>query len=127
MRGPHTWLVAGHQHRARSAQHLRRVHTAPDRRCHPLLRIFVHHDQAAALLDWDLERVCGSVFAPVGLDLGGEGAEAIALAVIAQIQACCEGRAGAVQAFSARLTAESVAELVAQGGASLYLQAQCAL
>ena len=83
--------------------------------------------EAAALLDWELERVCGSVFAPVGLDLGGEGAEAIALAVIAQIQACCEGRAGAVQAFSARLTAESVAELVAQGGASLYLQAQCAL
>ena len=63
------------------------------------------------------------IHAPVGLDLGGDGPEAIALAVIAEVQACCMGKLGA----SRRLTAESVAEQIARGGASRYLQVQCAL
>jgi len=70
-----------------------------------------------------VERACEGLFAPVGLDLGGDGAEAIALAVVAEIQACCEGKLGS----SRRMTAEMVEEQVAQGGASRYLQAQCAL
>ena len=35
--------------------------------------------EAAAQLGWSVERACAGVFAPVGLDLGGDGAEAIAL------------------------------------------------
>jgi len=79
--------------------------------------------EAAAMLGWPVERVCEQVFAPVGLDLGGDGAEAIALAIVAEIQARCEGKLGASQ----RMTAQSVAEQIAKGGASRYLQKQCAL
>ena len=79
--------------------------------------------EVAAMLRWPVERVCEQVFAPVGLDLGGDGAEAIALAIVAEIQARAEGKLGASQ----RMTAELVAEQIAKGGASRYLQAQCAL
>jgi xanthine dehydrogenase accessory factor len=79
--------------------------------------------EAAAMLGWSVDRACAELFAPVGLDLGGDGAEAIALAVIAEIQARCQGKIG----LSRRMTAEAVAEQVAEGGASRYLQAQCAL
>ncbi len=79
--------------------------------------------ETAALLGWSVERACEGLFAPVGLDLGGDGAEAIALAVVAEIQACCEGKLGS----SRRMTPEMVEEEVARGGASRYLQAQCAL
>jgi xanthine dehydrogenase accessory factor len=79
--------------------------------------------ETAAKLGWSVERVCTGLFAPVGLDLGGDGAEAIALAVVAEIQACCEGKLG----VSRRMSAKIVAEQIAQGGTSRYLQAQCAL
>ncbi len=79
--------------------------------------------EAAAALGRSVAECCEKVWAPVGLDLGGDGAEAIALAVIAEVQAWREGRLGA----SRRLTAERVAEQIAKGGASRYLQTQCAL
>jgi xanthine/CO dehydrogenase XdhC/CoxF family maturation factor len=79
--------------------------------------------EVAVMLGWSVGRVCAGLFAPVGLDLGGDGAEAIALAVVAEVHAFCEGRVGA----SRRMTAELVAQQVAEGGASRYLQAQCAL
>ena len=79
--------------------------------------------EVAAKLGWNLETACERVFAPVGLDLGGDGAEAIALAIIAEIQACLGGKLGA----SRRMTPRAVSELIAQDGASRYLQAQCAL
>ena len=79
--------------------------------------------EAAALLGWDVAQVCEHVFAPVGLDLGGDGAEAIALATIAEIQACCEGKLG----HSQRMTQEMIAEQIAKGGPSRFLEAQCAL
>ncbi len=50
--------------------------------------------ETAALLGWSVDQACEGLFAPVGLDLGGDGAEAIALAVIAEIQACVEGKLG---------------------------------
>jgi len=59
----------------------------------------------------------------VGLDLGGDGPEAIALAVVAEAQACVMGRLGR----SRRLSAEVVAEQIERGGASQYHQAQCGL
>ncbi len=63
------------------------------------------------------------VFAPVGMDLGGDGPETIALAIVAEVQAVATGRIP----VSRRLTAADVAEQIEQGGASRYLQAQCAL
>jgi len=80
-------------------------------------------DEAASRLGWGVDQACQNVFAPVGLDLGGDGAEAIALATIAEIQACCEGKLG----HSRRMTAEFVANQIAKGGSSRYLQTQCAL
>jgi xanthine dehydrogenase accessory factor len=79
--------------------------------------------EAAAMLGCTIAECCERVWAPVGLDLGGDGAEAIALAVVAEVQAWTQGRLAA----SRRLTAERVAEQIASGGASKYLQTQCAL
>ncbi len=79
--------------------------------------------EAAAITGLTVADCCARLYAPVGLDLGGDGPEAIALAVIAEAQACCMGKLGA----SRRLTAEDVARQIAEGGASRYLQAHCAL
>ncbi len=79
--------------------------------------------EASVLVGMSVAECCERIHAPVGLDLGGDGPEAIALAVIAEVQACCMGKVGT----SRKLTAESVAEQITQGGASRYLQVQCAL
>lgn len=76
---------------------------------------------AAERLGWSLERICDRLFAPVGLDLGGDGAEAIALSIIAEVQACCQARLGSVR----RLTAEIISEQLSKGGASRYVQTRC--
>jgi xanthine dehydrogenase accessory factor len=74
--------------------------------------------EAAAALGWTLDQACQNLFAPVGLDLGGDGAEAIALATIAEIQACCQGKLG----HSRRMTPQFVLDQIALGGSSHYLQ-----
>jgi xanthine dehydrogenase accessory factor len=79
--------------------------------------------EAAAALGCSVAECCEKVWAPVGLDLGGDGAQVIALAVVAEVQAWRQGKLGS----SRRLTAERVAEQIAKGGASRYLQTQCAL
>jgi xanthine dehydrogenase accessory factor len=79
--------------------------------------------EAAAKLGCSVAECCERVWAPVGLDLGGDGAEAIALAVIAEVQAWRQGKLGA----SRRLTADVVAKQIEKGGASRYLQTQCAI
>ena len=79
--------------------------------------------EAAVMTGLSVAECCARLYAPVGLDLGGDGPEAIALAVIAEVQACVQGKLGA----SRRLSAEDVAEQIAQGGASKYLQVHCAL
>jgi xanthine dehydrogenase accessory factor len=78
--------------------------------------------EAAILCGLPLATCCERIFAPVGLDLGGDGPEAIALAVLAEAHARCMGRLGA----SRRLSAQDVAAQIQQGGASRYLQAKCA-
>jgi xanthine/CO dehydrogenase XdhC/CoxF family maturation factor len=83
--------------------------------------------EAAAQLGWSVARVCERLSAPVGLDLGGDGAESIALAIVAEIHAACEGRLAAVPLSPGRMTPEMVAEQIEKGGASRYLQTQCAL
>jgi xanthine dehydrogenase accessory factor len=79
--------------------------------------------EAAAMAGMSVTECCERIYAPVGLDLGGDGPEAIALAVIAEVQAVCMGKIGA----SRRLTADTVAEQIEQGGASQYLQTQCSM
>jgi xanthine/CO dehydrogenase XdhC/CoxF family maturation factor len=83
--------------------------------------------EAAALLSLDIAQVCEHVFAPVGLDLGGDGAEAIALATIAEIQACCQGKLGHSQRMTPEMVAEQIRRNGEAGGAARYLEAQCAL
>lgn len=80
-------------------------------------------DEAAAQLERSVAECCERVWAPVGMDLGGDGAEVIALAVVAEVQAWRQGKLG----VSRKLTAEDVARQIEQGGASRYLQTQCAM
>ena len=79
--------------------------------------------EAAGTLGRSVDQCCEGLFAPVGMDLGGDGPEAIALSIVSEVQALCHGRLGG----TLRLTAEQVAEQVQKGGASRYLQVQCAL
>ena len=79
--------------------------------------------EVAFEIGWSLEHCCAGVHTPVGLDLGGDGPEAIALAVVAEIQACLQGRLGSFR----RLSADDVMEAVARGGSSAYMHAQCAM
>ena len=77
--------------------------------------------EASSMAGVTVEETCDRIHAPIGLDLGGDGPEAIALAIVAEVQASCQGRLPA----SRRLTAEDVAGQIAEGGASRYLSAQC--
>jgi len=70
-----------------------------------------------------IEDCCSRLFAPVGLDLGGDGPEAIALAVMAEAQACCMGR----PASSRRLSPHDIRFQVSSRDVSQYTRAQCAL
>lgn len=79
--------------------------------------------EAALELGRSVESCCADVFAPVGMDLGGDGPEAIALSIVSEIQALCHGRRGP----SRRLTSLEVAEHIQRGGASRYLQVECSL
>lgn len=79
--------------------------------------------EASAIAGCPVAETCGRIHAPIGLDLGGDGPEAIALAIVAEVQASCQGKLPA----SRRLTPEDVAGQIAQGGASRYLAGQCAL
>jgi xanthine dehydrogenase accessory factor len=79
--------------------------------------------EVAVKLGRTVAACCEQIYAPVGLDLGGDGPEAIALAVIAEVQACCMGKLGT----SRRLSAEDVERHAREGGLSRYLQVQCAL
>ena len=79
--------------------------------------------EAAAMTGRTVASCCERLFAPVGMDLGGDGPEAVALSIVAEVHGVVHGRLGT----SMRLSATDVAEQVKQGGASRYLQAQCAL
>jgi len=79
--------------------------------------------ETALMIGWSVEACCERIYAPVGLDLGGDGPEAIALAVIAEAHACCMGKLPK----SRRLSAAEVAMQIERGGASRYLQVHCAL
>ncbi|MBS1821908.1 MAG: XdhC family protein [Acidobacteria bacterium] len=78
--------------------------------------------EAATLAGLSIEECCKRIWAPVGLDLGGDGPEAIALSIMAEVQAVCMGKAGATH----RLSADDVASHLSSADASRYLQAHCA-
>ncbi|WP_260703785.1 XdhC family protein [Edaphobacter flagellatus] len=77
--------------------------------------------EAAVLAGLTVQDCCERIWAPVGLDLGGDGPEAVALAVVAEVQAVCMGKLGASQ----RLSVEDVMRHVREGGVSRYLQTHC--
>jgi xanthine dehydrogenase accessory factor len=79
--------------------------------------------EASALTGLSVSECCARIYAPVGLDLGGDGPEAIALAVMAEAQACCMGKI----ASSRRLSSDDVLMRMSRGDASQYTQAHCAL
>jgi xanthine/CO dehydrogenase XdhC/CoxF family maturation factor len=80
-------------------------------------------NEAAAASGLSIEVCCSRVWAPVGLNLGGDGPEAIALAVMAEAQAVSMGKMGSSQ----RLTPQDMARCIAEGGAAQYLENRCAL
>ncbi len=80
--------------------------------------------EAAAALGWSIDACSAAVHAPLGLDLGGDGPEAIALAAIAEIQACIVGRKAG---RSRRLSPAEIRLSLEQGGPARYLDRQCAL
>ena len=78
--------------------------------------------EVAETLHWSVSEACANTFSPIGLDLGGDGAEAIALSAVAEIQAYTQGKLGR----SRRMTADTVAEQIVLG--STYPPTpQCAL
>jgi xanthine dehydrogenase accessory factor len=77
----------------------------------------------AAILGRPVAECCERIWSPVGLDLGGDGAEAIALAVVAEVQAWHNGKLAA----SRRLTPQRIAEQTANRTSSQYLQTECAV
>jgi len=79
--------------------------------------------EAAAILGCSAADCCRRIWSPVGLDLGGDGPEAIALAVAAEVQAWHNGKLAA----SRRLTPERVAEHTANRTSSRYLPTECAV
>ena len=77
----------------------------------------------AAKTGWSVEECCRQIQAPVGLNLGGDGPEVIALAVIAEIQACRTGQL----ANSRKLSREDVESYLQDGSAAHYRETTCAL
>lgn len=78
---------------------------------------------AAAKLGWTVSECCEYVCAPVGLNIGGEGPEAIALAIMAEAQACCMGK----RDDSSKLSAENVEHHLENGDSQSFIQAECFL
>jgi xanthine dehydrogenase accessory factor len=81
--------------------------------------------ETAAMLGRSVAECCERVYAPVGMDLGGDGPEAVALAIVAEVQTAVHGKLGAMG--QRRLSAMEVARHIERGGASMYLQTQCGL
>lgn len=76
---------------------------------------------AANQLGLSIEECCQVVSAPVGLDIGGEGPESIALAIIAEAQAACNGKTETREKLSGRRVQTYLAEF----GSDEHLLSQC--
>ncbi len=83
--------------------------------------------ETAAALEWSVDQVCEQLFAPVGLDLGGDGADAIALAAIAEMQGFLNGRIGVSRRMTAAMVAAQMKQGAQKGSSQGSLQPRCAL
>ena len=83
--------------------------------------------EASTISGLSVTDCCARIYAPVGLDLGGDGPEAIALAVMAEAHACVMGKLPS----SRRLSPADVLAQRVKGGsgddATQYTQALCPL
>lgn len=79
--------------------------------------------ESAAMIGRTVDACCERIFAPVGMDLGGDGPESVALSIVAEVQAVATGKLGG----SRRLSPEEIQAQILLGGSSKYLQAQCAM
>lgn len=79
--------------------------------------------EAAQSSGLSIAECCDRLWAPIGFDLGGDGPEAIALAIMAEIQAVCTSKTGA----SRRLLPEDVARHLSEGVSRDQFESQCAL
>ena len=70
-----------------------------------------------------LAECCMQVHAPIGLDLGGDGPEAIALAIVAEVQACCMGKPPG----SPQLSPDEVERYVQDRAPASRIIAQCTM
>ena len=76
--------------------------------------------EAAAMIDLSLEACCERIFAPVGLELSGEGPEAIALAVISEANARCTGTPSKL----GRLSVTDISAQVRESVVPYFMQTQ---
>lgn len=76
--------------------------------------------EAAPAAHLTLAEACNRLHAPVGLDLGGDGPETVALSIVAEIQAALHNRPAAMRG----MTEADVQQQIAEHGAS---RALCAL
>ncbi len=83
--------------------------------------------ETAATLGWSVEQVCQHVYAPVGLDLGGDGPDAIALAVIAEVQGRLNGRVNVSRQMTAAMVAAQMEQGLQKGTSQAAVQSRCAL
>ncbi|WP_260739366.1 XdhC family protein [Tunturiibacter lichenicola] len=79
--------------------------------------------EAAAGLGLSVSQCCARLSAPTGLDLGGDGPEAVALAILSEAQATCNGR----EVASRKLSAELVESYVTDHLDRRLLKVQCGL
>lgn len=79
--------------------------------------------EAATITGRSVDSCCDRLFAPIGMDLGGDGPESIALSIVAEVQSVCEKRSPVIR----RLTPEEIERQLAKGSTSRYVSAQCAL
>jgi xanthine dehydrogenase accessory factor len=79
--------------------------------------------EVATTLGRSITECCELISAPIGLDIGGEGPEAIALAIIAEAQACCMGK----HTDRRRLSAEEVKSCLCDDSSKTFLHTQCGL
>ncbi|WP_263415391.1 XdhC family protein [Terriglobus albidus] len=80
-------------------------------------------EEAAQRAGLTLQQACDRVHAPIGLDLGGDGPEAVALAILAEVQAVLHERPAGLR----QLTAEKVRTIIDEGPAVRYEDVVCAL
>jgi xanthine/CO dehydrogenase XdhC/CoxF family maturation factor len=79
--------------------------------------------QAAPMAGLSLAEACSRVHAPIGLDLGGDGPESIALAIVAEIQAVLTQRPAGMRG----MTENEVHEQIASHGPTVPPSTSCAV